>query len=65
MTIEQIFDFQIILDEVAEEIIKIEPIIYSKSNLLKNIVSEIKKQKQINKKNKYENNKKNARQYYF
>jgi len=49
MTIEQIFDFQIILDEVAEEIIKIEPIVYSKSNLLKNIVSDIKKQKQTNK----------------
>jgi hypothetical protein len=43
MTIEQLFDFHSKLYEVAEEIIKIEPIVYSKSKPLKNIVSEIKK----------------------
>lgn len=47
MTIEQIFDFQSKLYEVSEEIIKIEPMVYSKSKPLKNIVSEIEK---INKK---------------
>lgn len=44
MTIEQLFDFQSSLYEVAEEIIKIEPMVYSKSKPLKNIVSEIKNQ---------------------
>ena len=44
MTIEQLFDFQSSLYEVAEEIIKIEPIVYSKSKPLKNIVSEIENQ---------------------